>query len=96
MTQPDDLSIERTTDLDLDVSELWALISTADGWSAWLVDEADLTIATDETGTATYDGVERSVQIDAVERRARNLLQVVGMRRSGIRIVGAARHRRVA
>jgi hypothetical protein len=67
MTQPDDLTIERHTDLDMDVSELWALISTTHGWSSWLVDEVELNILTGQTGTAINDGVERSVQIDAVD-----------------------------
>ena len=66
MTQPDDLAIERRTDLDMHVSDLWALISTADGWSSWLVDGADLTISAGETGTAIHDGVEQSVQINTV------------------------------
>ncbi len=66
MTQPDAQSIERHTDLDVEVSDLWALISTADGWSSWLVDEVDLTISPGETGTVIHDGVERSVTIDAV------------------------------
>ncbi len=78
MTQPDDLSIERHTDLDMHVSDLWALISTADGWSSWLVDEADLTVSPGETGTAIDDGVERSVRIDAVHRRPQDRLLVVG------------------
>ncbi|MEP7204471.1 MAG: hypothetical protein ABI894_17795 [Ilumatobacteraceae bacterium] len=70
MSQPDDLTadlvIERTTDLDLDVERMWELISTAEGWSSWLVDDADVIIAADETGTATSDGVERGVHIDQV------------------------------
>ncbi len=66
MAHRDDLLIERNTDLDLDVHDLWALISTAEGWCSWLVDDADLTIAPDSAGTATDDGVERSVRIDTV------------------------------
>jgi hypothetical protein len=63
---PETLSIERSVDLDLDVDELWTLVSTADGWRSWLVDDADITIAPDAVGTATNDGVERSVRIESV------------------------------
>jgi uncharacterized protein YndB with AHSA1/START domain len=67
MPQHDEPSIERHADLDIDVNDLWTLISTADGWSSWLVDVADVTISPGQTGTATDDGVERSVQIDDVD-----------------------------
>jgi hypothetical protein len=70
MSQPEDLSIERTTELDLDVDELWALISTADGWSSWLVDETELVVATGATGTAVDDGVVRDVRIDTITDRS--------------------------
>ena len=66
MSQSDDLVIERTTDLDIGVERLWELISTAEGWRTWLVDDADVTIAPDCTGTATSDGVERAVHVDAI------------------------------
>ncbi|MGZ4771022.1 MAG: hypothetical protein ACXVLX_20630 [Ilumatobacteraceae bacterium] len=61
-----DLSIERSVDLDLDVDALWTLLSTADGWRSWLVDDADIDIAPDAIGTVTNDGVERSVRIESV------------------------------
>jgi hypothetical protein len=67
MSQPDDLSIERTTDLDLNVDELWELISTVEGWTSWLVDEAALALVPDATGTAVDDGVVRDVRIDTVD-----------------------------
>jgi uncharacterized protein YndB with AHSA1/START domain len=67
MSQPDDLSIERTSDLDLSADELWELISTAEGWSSWLVDDALLLVVPDGTGTATEDGVVRDVRIDRVD-----------------------------
>ena len=70
MSQPDDLAIpviERTTDLDMDVDRLWSLISTPDGWKSWLVDDADLVIAPAAGGTATNDGLLRSVRIDSVD-----------------------------
>ena len=66
MSHPEDLSIERTTDLDLSADELWSLISTAEGWSRWLVDEARIAVEPDAEGTATEDGVVREVRIDSV------------------------------
>ena len=66
MPDSEDLFIERSTDLDLDVDELWTLVSTAEGWRSWLVDEADITIEPDASGTATTDELERTVHIDSV------------------------------
>jgi hypothetical protein len=66
MPQTNNHLIERSTDLDLDVGELWTLVSTAEGWSSWLVDGADVTIAPDASGTATVDEVERAVRIESV------------------------------
>lgn len=59
--------IERSTDLDMDVDRLWSLISTADGWKSWLVDDADLLIVPAADGTAINDGVARTVRIDSVD-----------------------------
>jgi uncharacterized protein YndB with AHSA1/START domain len=66
MPATQDLLIQRSTELDLDVDELWALISTAQGWASWLVDDADITISPNSTGTTTVDESERSVRIDSV------------------------------
>ena len=66
MSPPEDLFVERTTELDLDVDELWTLISTAEGWSSWLVDDTELDVAPGAIGTAVEDGVVRDVRIDAI------------------------------
>ena len=66
MSPPEDLSIQRTTELDLDLDELWALISTAEGWSSWLVDDAQIQITPQSAGTAVEDGVVRDVRIDSM------------------------------
>jgi len=66
MSQPDDLAIERSTDLDMHIDQLWSLISTPDGWKSWLVDDADVAITPAAKGTAINDGVERMVQVDSV------------------------------
>ena len=70
MSHPDDLAtllVERTTDLDMDVDRLWSLISTRDGWKSWLVDDTDVVIVPAANGTASNDGVHRTVQIDSVD-----------------------------
>ena len=69
--QPDDLTIERTTELDLGVDELWALISTPQGWSSWLVDATDLDVRPGADGAARQDGTERAVHIETVDEGRR-------------------------
>ncbi len=69
MSQPDDPIIERTADLEMDADRLWELISTADGWRSWLVDDTDVVVSPGTTGTATEDGIEREVRVDVVSRR---------------------------
>ena len=66
MSQLDDPTIERTADLEMDVDQLWELISTSDGWRSWLVDDTDVVVSPGATGAATEDGVEREVQVDTV------------------------------
>ncbi len=68
MPQPEDLVIERITDLDLGIEELWGLISTPEGWSSWLVDEADLVVIPGSDGVATQDGARRAVHVQTVEK----------------------------
>ncbi|MEY2583625.1 MAG: hypothetical protein QOE09_3474 [Ilumatobacteraceae bacterium] len=63
----EDLNIERTTDLDLGIEELWGLISTAEGWSSWLVDETDVVVVPHSDGAATHDGIRRAIHIDRVD-----------------------------
>lgn len=69
--EPDDLTIERTTELDLDIDELWSLISTPQGWSSWLVDETDLAVRPGSDGMAMQDGTERAVHIETVDEGRR-------------------------
>ena len=51
----------------MDVDALWALISTAEGWRAWLVDDADIEVAAGSLGSATDAGVQREIRIDRVD-----------------------------
>lgn len=63
-------SIERTVpldgELDLPADELWRLIATAEGWSEWLVDEADVEVREGGEGEVTDDGERRTVRIEHV------------------------------
>lgn len=62
-------TIERSTDLDMDVDELWQLISTAEGWREWLVDEADIDVHAGCEGSTSDAGIRRAVRIDQVRER---------------------------
>src|SRR4051794_21049752 len=64
-------TVVRSTDLDMDVDELWQLISTADGWRGWLVDDADIDVSPGSSGSALDAGVRRDVRIDHVNDRCK-------------------------
>ena len=57
--------IRREVEIDLPTDELWALVSTPDGWQDWLVDEVTIDEATGR-GTVVDDGRTREVVIDTV------------------------------
>ena len=61
-------TIERSTDLDMDVDELWQLISTAEGWREWLVDEADIDVSAGSEGS-TSDAGRTPISSDRGARR---------------------------
>jgi uncharacterized protein YndB with AHSA1/START domain len=67
MSLPADLTIERTTDVDIDADELWKLVSTAEGWSSWLVDDADIDVVPGADGNVRGDGIERRVRIESID-----------------------------
>lgn len=58
--------IERSTELDLDVDRVWELISTAEGWASWLVDEADVSVVPGGEGSAIDDERQRVVRVESV------------------------------
>ena len=62
-------TIERSTDLDMDVDELWQLISTAAGWREWLVDEADIDVHAGCESSTSDAGIRRAVRIAQVRER---------------------------
>lgn len=57
--------IRREIAIDLPAHDLWALVSTPDGWRTWLVDEASIDEETGR-GTVVDDGRVREVIIDTV------------------------------
>jgi len=59
--------VTRTVDTDLAPDELWSLVTDGEGWTSWLVDEADVTVAPGAGGTVVDDGVERTVRIDRLD-----------------------------
>jgi hypothetical protein len=63
----DDARITRTVETDLEVDDLWSLVSDGDAWAEWMVDGADIDVDPGATGTVVDDGVARDVRIDRVE-----------------------------
>lgn len=64
---PDATRVRRTVDTDLAPEELWALVTDGAGWTTWMVDEADLTVAPGADGTVVDDGIVRTVRIDHLD-----------------------------
>src|SRR3954454_17591164 len=62
-------TVVRTTDLDMSVAELWRLISTAEGWCGWLVDDADIEVSAGSSGSASDAGIRREVRVNQVHER---------------------------
>ena len=63
----DDARITRTVETDLEVEDLWSLVSDGDAWAEWMVDGADIDVDPGALGTVVDDGVARDVRIDRVE-----------------------------
>jgi uncharacterized protein YndB with AHSA1/START domain len=59
-------AVERELEIDLSAEELWELISTAEGWRSWLVDETALEVREGAAGTVVDDGERRSVVIERI------------------------------
>ena len=59
--------VDRTVELDVDAEELWELVSTAEGWSRWLTDTADLEVEPGALGDVTDGDAAKRVRVDAVE-----------------------------
>lgn len=65
------LTVQRELRLDLDADEVWALVSTREGWEQWLVDRAELSPAPGAVGEVVDDGVRRTVLVQEVVDRTR-------------------------
>jgi hypothetical protein len=65
MTSP--TIVTRDIELDVDADEAWALIRDAEGWGAWLADEASVVVEPGATGSVVDDGEERHVEVVAVD-----------------------------
>jgi hypothetical protein len=69
MEQP--IVIVRTVDLEMSPEDAWRLVGGEDGWSDWMVDEADVIIEPGAEGFVTDDGVERHIRVTEVAERER-------------------------
>ena len=65
----DEMQVARELILEDDVAEVWPLLSTAEGWQQWLVDQADLDVADGAVGEVTDDGLTREVRIIEVDEQ---------------------------
>ena len=59
-------AIEREIEIDLSTEELWELISTAEGWRSWLVDDVDIDVRVGAAGIAIDDDVRRAIAVEHV------------------------------
>jgi hypothetical protein len=64
-------TVVRSTELDMGVDELWRLISTAEGWAGWLVDDAEIDVMAGASGSASDAGIRRDIRIDHVNEGRR-------------------------
>jgi hypothetical protein len=58
--------VTRDIVLGLPADEAWELIGDADGWTEWMVDGADVTVAPGAEGTVREDEGERQVHVREV------------------------------
>ncbi len=63
-----DEAVDRVVELDVDDALLWELVGTADGWTRWLADAADVDVEVGAVGEVTDGELVRHVRIDGVER----------------------------
>lgn len=59
-------TVTRDIELDVPADEAWGLIGDAEGWSEWMVDEADVVVEPGQHGTVTDDGADKRVRIREV------------------------------
>jgi uncharacterized protein YndB with AHSA1/START domain len=61
------MDVSRTVETELTAEELWRLVSDAEGWASWMVDEATVDVTPAAEGTVVDDGVVRTVRVDRVD-----------------------------
>jgi uncharacterized protein YndB with AHSA1/START domain len=59
-------TVRRDIDVPLDAADVWPLVGAGQGWTEWLVDEADLDVEPGAEGTIVDDGERRHVHVDDV------------------------------
>jgi uncharacterized protein YndB with AHSA1/START domain len=60
-------TVQREVDVDLPADDVWPLVGDAEGWSAWLVERADVVIEPGGEGTVVDAGESRRVHIGDIE-----------------------------
>jgi uncharacterized protein YndB with AHSA1/START domain len=67
--EPDDhtdATVHREIELDVDLGEMWQLVSSADELATWLADRVDLDVRPGACGVIVDDGVAHRVEVDEV------------------------------
>ena len=59
-------AVRRDIDVPLPLDDVWPLVAGGDGWTEWLVDEADVAVEPGSAGTVVDGGERRDVRIDQV------------------------------
>ena len=59
-------TVRRDIGVDLPAEDVWPLVADADGWTQWLVDEADVDVQPGARGSVADGGERRDVRVDEV------------------------------
>ena len=64
-------AVRRDIDVPLPLDDVWPLVAGGDGWTEWLVDEADVAVEPGAAGTVVDGGERRERRVDEVVPRER-------------------------
>ena len=62
----EETAVRRDIDVPLPLDDVWPLVAGGDGWTEWLVEEADVAVEPGSAGTVVEDGERRDVRVDEV------------------------------
>jgi hypothetical protein len=62
----EETAVRRDIDVPLPLDDVWPLVAGGDGWTEWLVEEADVAVEPGAAGTVVDDGARRELRVDEV------------------------------